>query len=49
MKTKQYNRLPAKIANKLKSLPLSDFQEAEKNAKWRYNNYKRLSELDYSK
>ncbi len=24
------------------------FQEAEKNAKWRYNNYKRLSELDYS-
>ena len=25
------------------------FQEAEKNAKGRYNNYKRLSELDYSK
>lgn len=31
MKTKQYNRLPAKVANRFKSLPWSNFQEAEKN------------------
>lgn len=31
MKTKQYNRLPAKVANRFKSLPWSDFQEAERD------------------
>jgi pyruvate-ferredoxin/flavodoxin oxidoreductase len=25
------------------------FEAAQDNAKWRYNNYKRLSEMDYSK
>jgi pyruvate-ferredoxin/flavodoxin oxidoreductase len=25
------------------------FREAENNAKWRFNNYRRLSEMDYSK
>jgi len=50
-KFQDFLRSEVRYTSLLKDFPAEAdvlFKKAEENAKWRYNNYKRLSEMDYA-
>jgi pyruvate-ferredoxin/flavodoxin oxidoreductase len=51
-KFQEFLKSEVRYTSLMKSFPeaaIELFEAAEKNAKWRYNSYKRLTEIDYSK